>query len=401
MAAFLDDLMSGLNSDQGLLGLAMMAAAAPKERRTTIPEGLLSGMSLVNQRRLQREEQAMREKEMRMREQDFGLRQRMSGLQEQQILQALEAQKRAQERDQQRQRYLGSVDPMQGPAMPVSMAGGMAAGLSPQEAAALMPPPPKEKKPLILKPGEVAFDDGGTQLFSVPEKADKAPEALRTLALIYGEGSPEYMNAVRALAQKMTTHQPGVSVSYGAPMAGTGPDGKPVFFAPPKDPTKPPVILSGVTPANADKPTEDQSKAAGWLTQAENAYKNMLSSGFDKKGAPTPSAYPGPADLLERVPVIGGAANMLRTADRQKFIQASSSLSEALLRAATGAGVNMDEAKQKIQELTPVFGENPATTKQKMDAIPLYIQSLKIRAGAAGTKIQQQTANDDPLGLRK
>lgn len=101
MAAFLDDLMSGLNSDQGLLGLAMMAAAAPKERRTTIPEGLLSGMSLVNQRRLQREEQAMRQAEMRMREQDFGLRQRMSGLQEQQIMQALDAQKAQQEKQQQ------------------------------------------------------------------------------------------------------------------------------------------------------------------------------------------------------------------------------------------------------------------------------------------------------------
>lgn len=97
MAGLLDELMSGLNSDQGLLGLAMLSAAAPKERRATIGEGLLSGMSLVNQRRLQREEQAMREKEMRMREQDFGLRQRMSGLQEQQILQAIAAQKQQQE----------------------------------------------------------------------------------------------------------------------------------------------------------------------------------------------------------------------------------------------------------------------------------------------------------------
>ena len=212
MAGLLDDLLGNLNSDQGLLGLAMLSAAAPRERRTTLGEGLMSGLNLVNQRKLQREEQAMRQAEMRMREQDFGLRQKQAGLQEQQILQALEAQKRAQEQAQQRQRYLGSVDPMQGPAMPVSMAGGMAAGLAPQEAAALMPPPPKDEKPLVLKPGEVAFGSGGKQLFSVPEKADKAPEALRTLALIYGEGSPEYMNAARALAQKMTTHQPATKV---------------------------------------------------------------------------------------------------------------------------------------------------------------------------------------------
>jgi hypothetical protein len=49
----------------------------------------------------------------------------------------------------------------------------------------------------------------------------------------------------------------------------------------------------------------------------------------------------------------------MRGADRQKFMQGSSSLSEALLRAATGAGVNKDEAAQKIQELTPVFWGRP------------------------------------------
>jgi hypothetical protein len=95
------------------------------------------------------------------------------------------------------------------------------------------------------------------------------------------------------------------------------------------------------------------------------------------------SAKPGFPDAVAALPWgIGEApANMMRGADRQKFMQGASSLSEALLRAATGAGVNRDEALQKIREITPVFGERPETTKQKMDAIPLYIESLKVRAG--------------------
>ena len=76
----------------------------------------------------------------------------------------------------------------------------------------------------------------------------------------------------------------------------------------------------------------------------------------------------------------------MRGEGRQKFIQSSSSLSEALLRAATGAGVNESEARQKIQELTPLFGEAESVTKQKMDAIPLYIESLKVRAGPGAKK---------------
>ena len=135
--------------------------------------------------------------------------------------------------------------------------------------------------------------------------------------------------------------------------------------------------------------TEDQGKATGWLVQAENAYKNMRAAGFDKDGNPKSAASPGPADVLEKVPLIGGTANAFRSADRQKFLQASSAMSESLLRAATGAGIAAFEAKQKADELTPKWGESPETTAQKMAAIPLYIETLKVRAGPGAAKAAQ------------
>lgn len=149
------------------------------------------------------------------------------------------------------------------------------------------------------------------------------------------------------------------------------------------------------------KLTEDQGKATGWLVQAENAFKNMQAAGFDEKGNPLAAAKPGIADAISNIPLVGGAVgNSLRTADRQKFVQGASSLSESLLRAATGAGVNKDEAKQKIEELTPQWGEDAATTKQKMAAIPLYIESLKVRAGPGASQAEAIGAGTPkPAGL--
>lgn len=132
--------------------------------------------------------------------------------------------------------------------------------------------------------------------------------------------------------------------------------------------------------------TEDQGKASGWLAQATTAHQNMM-----KVIDANPSAArPGAADAVAAIPGLGGVGNYMRDADRQKFMQSSSSLSEALLRAATGAGVNAQEAKQKIEELTPVWGEKDETTKQKLAAIPVYIASLQARAGKQGTKAAQQ-----------
>lgn len=139
------------------------------------------------------------------------------------------------------------------------------------------------------------------------------------------------------------------------------------------------------------KLTEDQGKATGWLVQAQNAWKNMQSVAFDKDGNIQSAARPGFNDALAAIPSMGlttGAANMMRSPERQKFMQGASSLSESLLRAATGAGVNRDEAEQKVRELTPVFGDDEETVKQKMAAIPLYIETLKVRAGPGAARAE-------------
>lgn len=133
------------------------------------------------------------------------------------------------------------------------------------------------------------------------------------------------------------------------------------------------------------KMTEDQAKATGWLVQAQNAFSNMKDAMSKDKDA----MRPGLRETIAGTPYIGGGegvANAMRSPDRQRFVQGASSLSEALLRAATGAGVNKDEANQKIRELTPQYTDSPEVVAQKMAAIPLYIESLNVRAGPGAKK---------------
>ena len=140
--------------------------------------------------------------------------------------------------------------------------------------------------------------------------------------------------------------------------------------------------VEGLSP----KLTEDQAKATGWLVQAENAFNNMSAATKDQPSA----ARPGFPDVVAGIPSMGmgeALGNSMRGETRQKFVQGASSLSEALLRAATGAGVNAEEARQKVRELTPQIGDGELVIKQKMESIPLYIESLKVRSGGGANKV--------------
>jgi hypothetical protein len=153
---------------------------------------------------------------------------------------------------------------------------------------------------------------------------------------------------------------------------------------------------TGVVPA-AGKPiklTEDQGKATGWLSQANNAYANMKAAMTNEDGTISNEVVsPGGTEAALNNLGFEGSANYLRSPKRQQFVQANETLGEALLRAATGAGVNKDEAKQKAKELMPQWSDSQEVKKQKLDAIPVYLDSLKVRAGAgAGTLQNNQDA---------
>ncbi|MDH0866610.1 hypothetical protein [Mitsuaria sp. GD03876] len=129
---------------------------------------------------------------------------------------------------------------------------------------------------------------------------------------------------------------------------------------------------------SAGNASEDERKAAGWLQQATNAYGQMISIYGKNPAAAKPSVKE-----LALSKVSPDAAYAAMSPERQQFSTAASSFSEALLRAATGAGMNEYEARQKVNELTPRWGEDASVTRAKFLSAQNYIESLKTRAGRA------------------
>lgn len=174
----------------------------------------------------------------------------------------------------------------------------------------------------------------------------------------------------------------------------TGPDGAPALTHIPGGPADPQTKAAGA-------PTEDERKAAGWFFQADNARRNIEQVLRNNPSASFPTVAERVGGL---VPMVGNdLANYMRPDDRQRFVQAASSMSEALLRAATGAGVTRDESEQKVRELTPQLGDRPEVVKQKLDSYAVYMDSLRTRAGRAlpANVSGVGGVDNDPLGLRR
>jgi hypothetical protein len=221
------------------------------------------------------------------------------------------------------------------------------------------------------------------------------------------------MNEVRLMnAQTMRMTAMGGPGGLGvgaAQQVGSGPNNEPIFrqkngqlFT--YDQGGQPMAYQGqVMPrANSAQPSEDERKAAGWFFQADNARRNMEAVVKKNPGAAYPTIGERAAGM---VPGVGeDFANQLRPEDRQKFVQASSSMAEALLRAATGAGMNAYEANQKVRELVPQLGDKPGAVKQKTDSYDVYMKSLQARGGRAlpqNAPSGAAAADNDPLGLRR
>lgn len=87
--------------------------------------------------------------------------------------------------------------------------------------------------------------------------------------------------------QKAITPAAGVSVTYGAPVAGVGPDGKPIFFQPGRD-GGPPIIVPGVQPPPEKKPAPpvEFTKSVTGLNELGNTLNTYAKTIDDLGSAP-------------------------------------------------------------------------------------------------------------------
>ena len=298
-------LLDMMNSDQGLLGLHLMAAAAPRERRMGFGEGLLSSLQGVQAQRAA--------------EEDRKARRQMQEMQMQQQQMQLAEMQRAQQREQGiEQAYRGALrTPEQaamqkfgGPTVAAAQAvpgmapqvdqGALLRGLmqaDPRQAFQMMQPKPDEQ--VALSPGQILYNKTkGQEVFRAPDKPAEAPADYRLWELSGAKdrGIPfDEWNRANKRASAANTQ-----VSYGAPVAGMDAQGNPVFLQPSKTGGAP-AIIPGVRPPKSAAEERSEMEKAGRARQGQQ----MLSVLNDaeqilKAGKATSSGIGAIADIGAR-----------------------------------------------------------------------------------------------------
>ena len=349
----------------------------------------------------------------------------MQTLQMQELQQRMAAAKRAEEEAQRardeaaakaqaRGSFLGSIDQSAGPAMPFSVPQAMLAGLSQQEIQALMPAKaenpfgkvdPKDYTPEsvrkfamtnnfadLVPARKVEFVDGrAVDPFNtapgtvIPQRA--APSSLAQMIAERDQlpnGSPLRAIYDNAIA-KATTHQPGVSVTYGAPVAGMDTAGNPVFFQPDKAGGQP-NIVPGVKPPQKDSAlTEAQAKAATFMSQMKAAERELSGIPID------------PAKIWSQVDVAmaGGLTNFAASPAAQRARQAQEQWSESFLRFKTGAASTKDEVILNARTFFPQPGDSADVIAQKQRMRQQAVQDIAFAAGQKASAPQQPGGQPD------
>ena len=237
-------LLDLLNSDQGTLGLSLLAAAAPQARRQSFGGGLLQALQAVQAQRDARAERVARAEDRMIRRQQIDLQQQQGqlGMQRDQLgLQQLQQQIA----DQAAQRaFRDSIPAPQGQPLPA----GPYMGAARDSQAANVPQPTaidptaamlhqamrsglvspmdylgslrKDNTPFVLKEGETAFGRGTNGLpdFSRPlatnSKDAKPSDLARLLAEMNALPPGDPRRAVyQQLITKTVTHAPGTQVN--------------------------------------------------------------------------------------------------------------------------------------------------------------------------------------------
>lgn len=187
-------LLDIFDTDQGRLAMGLLSAAGPSREPLSLGQRVFGAMQGFDQYRGQKAERAAAEEE----------RKRRAAMQELQMQQITAAMKQAQEQRaaqaaamQKRNSYLDAVNPAAGPAMPVSPASGLSAGLGLDEIKALMPQEAKPKT-FTLKPGETVYSETGQRMFGVPDKSEKPPTSVQEFT--YAQGNPDFLKFMREMA---------------------------------------------------------------------------------------------------------------------------------------------------------------------------------------------------------
>jgi hypothetical protein len=198
------------------------------------------------------------------------------------------------------------------------------------------------------------------------------------------------------------------------------PDG---LFYVPKSPsaaaTAMPVMGAGGTQLSGagSKPTEDQSKSAGFAFRMQESTKIFNQPVMGKDGKPIldpktqkpitlEQAYGRPGyfqSIMRAIPSAGlttGIANVSEDTGRQQYRQAQENWVTANMRPESGAVIGVEEMEKEITKYFPQANDSPETIAQKARARRDTELAVKVRAGPAFKQIEKMATGGQAGGPR-
>lgn len=394
----LDNILSGMQSPGGRLGLGLLAAAGPTAQPRSFGQRAMGLLAQMDADKAAEEERKQRAQMQALQEQllkaQLGERQEAAGDRQRQRDQML--------RDEQVVQQF--VTPMAGPTpdgnplmprfdpMAVRQQGGSQRAV--QELLALQPQR-RERKLMEVGGVLVEVPDEGpvTPLFTPPAKPDKPTSAMQEYEFAKGQGFQGSFLDFQLQQKRAGAAQ--TTVSYGSPVAGTDAQGNPVFFQPSRTGGAPAIIPGVVPPKKDNALTEAQAKAATFLSQMRQAEGEL---------ARLPKAF-DPTKLTTQVEtqLASGPTNILTSQAAQRARQAQEQWAESALRFKTGAAATADEVRMNVRTFFPQPGDTPEVIEQKKRARQSLERDLEFAAGArsdVNANRPQNAGAPDPLGLR-
>jgi len=169
---------------------------------------------------------------------------------------------------------------------------------------------------------------------------------------------------------------------------------------------------------SGSKPTEDQSKSAGFAFRMKQSTAIFNQPAVDKSGEPIidpktgkpvtlEQAYGQPGkyqSIMRAIPSAGlttGIANVTEDVGRQQYRQAQENWVTANLRPESGAVIGADEMEKEIQKYFPQTNDDPKTIEQKSRARRDTELAMTVRAGPAYKQVEKAVAaRQQPTGPR-
>lgn len=374
-------LLDVLNSDEGRMALGLLSAAGPSATPMSFGQRLQGAMG-------QHDAYLQAKKQQQAAEEERALRMQMHQFQQAQAM------KQAQQQEADAgalrgaftQRELPGPTPDGGPLMSQFDPQGMlAGGASPQAVMQALQLQGALQKPVdekVLKPGEQVFR-GGKAVYGLPDKPEAPPEIVKLMKAReqYQPGTPQYKILNDAIV-KATTHQPGVSVSYGAPVAGTDAKGNPVFFQPDKGGGAP-SIIQGVTPPAKEMPAALQEKFSQNAVTIQKIDKaiELVDSNPNALGAKNYA----PDAIIQRLDPKGTEVRAL-VAD----------IGGQKIHDRSGAAVTVGESA-RLKPYIPAATDTPEIVKTKLKLFSNEYKAMQ-RALASGASIKQAAGAEPSAG---